>query len=362
MIEVSLEIAVRLQAPLAKPVYGSAGQIMLQKSNIITASYAKKLQQLGVYSVHIDGGKDKGSEPVVCDVVRQRAAKVLGTLTLNQKAEVKEIIEKILSDILYFKGTTDNISNISTHDGYTFTHSIDVCILAISIGYQMNFRQSTLLEIGTGALLHDVGKLKIPSPLINKLGKFEDEEFALMQNHSAIGYELIKNHPQVSNRAAIMVLEHHERYDGSGYPAKKTGVNIHMFSAICAVADVYNAMITNRCYRKAHAPHEAYEYILGLGNTHFEFKVVEAFAKCVSPYPKGMAVRISDGNIAWVMDNKTEHPYLPLVVYANDDKDRQVNLYKEGKTIIGAVSPEELEKLGVIGKEYGFSCIVEGVA
>jgi len=361
MIEVPLGVAVRLQATLAKPVYGQAGQVMVQKDRVVTAMYAERLQQMGISSVYINGGKAEDGERVVCEIVRQRAAKVINTLTFNQKTEIKEIIEKILSDILYYKGTLDNVSNISTHDGYTFTHSVDVCILALSIGYQMGFTKSSLLEIGTGALLHDVGKLSVPSILINKVERFSDEEFELMQNHTVAGYNLIKSHPQVSERAAQMVLQHHERYDGSGYPHKKSGRDIHSFSSICAVADVYSAMITNRCYRNAHPPHEVYEYVLGLGNAKFDFKVVQAFAMCVSPYPKGMAVYVSDGRIAWVTGNKTEHPYLPNVIYADDDQNRQVNLHKEGKTVRGTVPYDKIEKLEQEVGRQGFTCILGGV-
>lgn len=346
MIEVPLDIAVKSKAPLEKPIYGKSGQVLLQAGVSLTREYAERLKKMGIYSVYIQGGKIR-SNPVVCEKVRNRAIQVLKSMvkSRNENVDVLSVVNDILEDVLNMKGIVDNMLSISTYDGYTFSHSIDVCALAMSIGIQMGYSRSALMEIGMGALLHDIGKIKISEYIINKPGRLDEHEFEEVKKHPELGYKLIKNHPQLTDRSITMVLEHHERWDGSGYPRKKKGREIHWFSSICGVADVYSAMVSNRCYRKAYPHHEVYEMILGLGDTHFDFEIVKAFAKCVVPYPRGILVYTSDGRIAQVTNNNLGHPYLPGVVFLDDDSNQEVDLSKAGLTIKRTISPEEIESL-----------------
>lgn len=346
MIEVPLDIAVKSKAALEKPIYGKSGQILLQAGVVLTREYADRLKKMGIYSVYIQGGRVR-SNPVVCEKVRSRAIQVLRSMvqSKNEKIDVLSVVNEILQDVFKMKGIVDNMLSISTYDGYTFSHSVDVCALAMSIGIQMGFQRSALMEIGMGALLHDIGKIKISEYIVNKPGRLDEHEFAEIKKHPELGYNIIKNHPQITDRSIAMVLEHHERWDGSGYPHKKKGNNIHWFSGICGVADVYSAMVSNRCYRKAYPHHEVYEMVLGLGDTHFDFEIVQAFAKCVVPYPSGILVYTSDGRIAQVTNNNLEHPYLPGVVFLDDDSNEEVDLSKAGITIKRPISLDEIESL-----------------
>ncbi|MCR3921139.1 MAG: HD-GYP domain-containing protein [Firmicutes bacterium] len=346
MLEVSLDVAVRSKLKLAKPVYGASGQIMLQKGVVLTASYARGLRKFGFYSVFVEGGKVDVHSPVR-EVVRSRASKVLYAFTQgsSHNINVRESAALILDDVLALGGVLDNINSLSLYDGYTFAHSIDVSILSIAIASEMGYGRRILLEIAMGALLHDIGKIKIPQNTINKIGKLTDDEMTDVKNHTLIGYELAKSHPQLSKRSTTMILEHHERYDGSGYPHGKRDRDINLSSVICGISDVYNAMTTNRCYRKAYPAHEVYQYILGLGNTHFDYSTVQAFAKVIMPYPKGRMVRISDGRIAQVAENSSGHPYLPLVIFLEEETYTPVDLYKEGLTIKEPLTNEEVEAL-----------------
>lgn len=346
MLEVSLEVAVKGKLKLAKPVYGTAGQIMLQKGVVMTPNYAKSLRKLGFHSVYVEGGKVDVHSPVR-ETVRCRANKVLYALTQGsvKSDDLREAAALILEDVMALDGVLDHVRTISTHDGYTFAHSIDVSILSLAIAAEMDYSRPTLLEIGMGALLHDVGKIKLPQNTIKKAGKLTHEEMVKIKTHPLIGYDLVHGHQQISLRSKTMILEHHERYDGTGYPHAKQGADIHPFSVICGVADVYNAMTTTRSYRKAFPPHEVYEYILGLGNTHFEFSAVKAFSKVIMPYPKGSMVRLSDGRVAQVAENSSGHPYLPVVVFLDDDTNTQVDLYENGLMIKEPLTSEEVEKL-----------------
>ncbi len=344
MIQVPVEIALKSGAKLAKPIYGASGQILLRDGVVLDKRYAGRLQSLGIQSVFIEGGKVKVDEPIAAEV-RIKAARALSSVGRGHinKVNLCSIVSEILEDVLSLRGIVDSLSSISTYDGYTYTHSVEVCVIAMSIGLQLGYKRHTLLELGIGGLLHDVGKLKIPYHIISKPGTLNKKELDLVKNHPVLGYEMVKNHSQVSNRSAAMVLEHHERWDGSGYPDGKAGKGIHHFSAICGVADIYNAMTTARSYRPSYPPHEVYELILGLGSTHFDYDVIKAFARCIVPYPRGSLIRTSDLRIAQVVSNDTEHPYLPVVVFLDDPEDKEVNLLAAGLTVKSAVTLEEKE-------------------
>ncbi len=341
---IPLDVAVRQKARLGRPVYGSAGQVLLQQGIVIRESYAKKLRALGISSVHIESEHDEQVEEPVSVNLRIQAAQALKAFGRGEgaKVNIEDLIENIMQDILAFDGIIENMSNIGTYDGYTFVHSIDVCVLAISIGIQLGFSRERLLELGIGALLHDVGKLKVPHNIINKPDKLSDWEFDLVKMHSAHGVVIVKNHKQVNERSTRIILEHHERWDGSGYPHAKMKDDIHRYSVICGIADVYNAMVTDRPYRRGFPSHEVYELLLGAGDSHFEFKVVKAFSRCVVPYPKGSLVMVSDGRAAKVVSSDPDHPYLPIVCFLG--KDEEVSLLQNKLVVKELLPPEEVEQ------------------
>jgi HD-GYP domain-containing protein (c-di-GMP phosphodiesterase class II) len=347
LIQVPLEIAAKSGAPLAKPIYGAMGQILLRAGTILDKRYIPKLKYLGIHNVYINGGKVDTDEPISQEI-RHRAAMVLKDISQGENinsVSIADVVNNILDDILGLRGIIESILNISSYDGYTFMHSIDVCALTMSVGFQLGYQRPSLLEMGIGALLHDIGKLKISPHIINKPEKLNDDEFAEVMKHPKIGYETIKDHKQVSERSAHMVLEHHERFDGTGYPHKKGKQNIHRFSSICGIVDMYSAMITKRCYREAYPPHEVYEMIMGMGDSSFEFKVVQAFSKCILPYPKGTIVLLSNNMVAQVVSNDTGHPYLPTVIMLEPGNDKKNNLVEAKLTIKHVVKPEEMEDL-----------------
>lgn len=347
MIQVPLEIAAKSKVPLAKPVYGTGGQILLCAGTVLEKKYVPRLESLGIHSVYIEGGKVDTDEPI-SQKFRLQAAKSLKIISQGgdvNKVSIADDVNNILNDILSLGGIIESISNISSYDGYTFMHSVDVCALTMCIGFQLGFERHSLLEMGIGALLHDVGKLKIAPHILNKPGKLNDNEYAEIMKHPLLGYEMIKNHKHVSKRSALMVLEHHERFNGRGYPLRKNGEGVLFFSSICGTVDVYSAMITNRCYREGYPAHEAYELILGMGDSDFDFKVVQAFSRCIRPYPKGTIVRLSDNRIAQVISNDTGHPYLPTVIMLTPKDDAKINLLEAKLTIKHAVKPEDMEEM-----------------
>ncbi|MGB4412147.1 MAG: HD-GYP domain-containing protein [Atribacterales bacterium] len=308
---------------LKSPVYNNRGELLLNAGCVLTEKYINALKRVGVLAVHIRGAGDLDIEEannalsnevkieaLVCvqNFIEQNMTKKNYKLLVSS---VKNIVDEILSG----KVPVGGLAEISAYDSYTYTHSVDVCALSIAIGYQMDFSRDTLIGLGTGSLLHDLGKTRVPIKILNKPGKLTDEEFAEIKKHPTIGYEMLCYgfDEVVEPETSRILLNHHERYDGNGYPRGLKGNELFDLDMICGVSDMYNAMTTDRVYRKALPYSEAYEMLLGSIGTYFSMEVVQAFARAVEPYPIGTLVEMSDGRRACVVDNNPAMPTRPVI-------------------------------------------------
>ncbi|MCT4620849.1 MAG: HD-GYP domain-containing protein [Marinisporobacter sp.] len=289
---------------LAKTIYGNDGQVLLSSGVNLRESYIQKLKKIGISSLYIDTREtaDIVIEDVICEQNRFEAKNIIRT-TMNdvykgRSIETKEIfnaVSNILDDLLGNKDIMLNLSDIKAADDYTFGHSVNVCVLSLVTGIAMGYNRERLEKLGVGAVLHDIGKIAIPIDILNKPGKLTDTEYKIIQEHPRLGYEIVKKHPSISSLSAMVVLTHHERYDGTGYPLGKKGEEIYEFSRIVAIADVYDALTSDRVYKKKALPHEAIEYLIAMGNNQFDGDIVKKFIQHVAPYPVGTIVRLSTG-------------------------------------------------------------------
>lgn len=357
-----LKIPVKFLLPgmkLARPVYGRNGEMLLKKGAVLTANYIMALRKCGVLAVEVEGPLrlDRDYQKLLEDEVRSDAMNAIREWCEAKKKEgvrkMVEVVEHIVEEILAGKEVIGNLTEICSADVYTYAHSVDVCVLSLTVGVKLGYKKEDLTKLGVGGLLHDLGKARVPPEILNKPGKLTPEEFREIKKHPAYGYKMVlESGNGIDPRSAAVILNHHERYDGTGYPRGLKGDEIDEMSAICAVADVYNAITTDRVYRKAHPPHEAYEMIMASGNFMFSMKVVDAFLKCVLPYPPGSVVRLSDGTIAVVLQVNRSFPFRPLLkaLYSGEELD----LMKEHNLVIaGILSPEEVRELLVGGGVAG---------
>ncbi len=211
--------------------------------------------------------------------------------------------------------------NVSVYDDYTYKHSLNVMFLAISVGRTMGYSKEQLRDLAIGALFHDIGKLFIPKNILLKPASLTDPEVTVMQEHSCKGFEFLREYTDLSAIIRIVSLDHHEKWDGTGYPNGKKGEEIHPYGRIVAVCDVFEALTANRPYREEIPLSEAREYILGGGGTYFDYSVVKAFASTVNPYPVGCFVKLSDGREGLVKDTNWDYFTRPVVeVHYEDGK------------------------------------------
>lgn len=336
---------------LARPVYGRNGEMLLKKGAVLTANYIIALKRCGVLTVEVEGPLklDRDYQEFLEDEVRSNTMSTVREWCETKKREgirrMVEVVEHIIEEILAGKEVMRNLTEICSADVYTYAHSVDVCVFSLAVGVKLGYKKEDLIKLGVGSLLHDLGKTRVPPEILNKPGRLTPEEFHEIKKHPVYGYKIaLESGNGIDPRSATIILNHHERYDGKGYPRGLKGDEIDEMSAICAVADVYNAMTTDRVYRKAYPPHEAYEMIMASGNLMFSMKVVDAFLKCVLPYPPGSVVRLSNGATAVVLQVNRSFPFRPLLKILGSGE--ELDLMKEHSIVIaGILGPEEAGKL-----------------
>jgi HD-GYP domain-containing protein (c-di-GMP phosphodiesterase class II) len=189
----------------------------------------------------------------------------------------------------------------------------------------MSYSRNMLIDLGVGSLLHDLGKTKIPIEILNKNGKLTDEEYSIIKKHPELGYKIVQNVKEVNERARAIILEHHERVDGKGYPYGLTGDKISKFSKIACISDVYDAIVSDRVYRKGFAANEAYEFVLGGGGSFFDFDLVNVFRNNFSIYPLGVCVKLSNGIEGFVVGHNKGFTDRPVVRVLYDEYGNRIN-------------------------------------
>ncbi len=194
---------------------------------------------------------------------------------IESKKGISSIVDMIISD----EETSHCILKITQHDFYTYTHSINVGILSVSIAKKLygNSSEHDMQELGAGFFLHDLGKTRVSPAIINKPGRLTDDEMAEMRTHPYQSYKILEETEQLSKTAAVIAMQHHEREDGTGYPRRLKGDQIHEYGRICSIADVYDALTAERSYKKAFTPFEALRIMKEEMLGHFHKDIFEKF-------------------------------------------------------------------------------------
>lgn len=261
---------------------------------------------------------------------------------------VEKVTSDILDNILGDDEAALNLLNIQDFDDYTYTHSVNVAAISLLIGSKMGLSKKDIMTLGQGALMHDLGKIKTPIEILNKASKLTDEEFLIMKNHAKQTHEILTENHGMASEIINAAGQHHEKYDGSGYPFGYKGEKIDYLARIISIADVYDALTTSRVYRKALLPAEAIKIIIAGSGTHFDAMMITTFLKTVSMYPVGTYVRLNTGEIAVVKKVEPGNLITPeVLVISGEDKKRLAEPYMikliqdKRKFITGAIAVHE---------------------
>lgn len=237
------------------------------------------------------------------------ATKLVGTMMtdirLGKQIEVEQcepLVENIIDSIFRVPGALLPLAQVKTQDEYTFQHSVSVAALSVAFGRALDLPREEIKQLALGGLLHDVGKAKVPLVILNKPGKLTDEEFGVMKRHARASAELLEKTPGVSEIALKAAAEHHERYDGTGYPRGLKGDEISLHGQMLAIVDVYDAITSLRIYHKGMPPTEALRKMFEWSKFHFNPRLVQAFIKGIGIYPAGSLVRMESGRMGIVRE------------------------------------------------------------
>lgn len=206
-----------------------------------------------------------------------------------------------------------DIGALKVSDEYTFKHSVDVAAMAMIIGKKHGLSDQEVREIGISGLLHDVGKSKIPGEILNKPARLTDDEFEIMKQHTVYGYHILKEKDQFSQSILMGVLQHHEKINGTGYPLGITGDKMHVYAKIISLADIYDALVTERSYKKGFSQRDAVEMIMAM-TAELDIDAMKSFLGSVILYPVDSIVSLSNGEKAKVVSNNPEYILRPTVV------------------------------------------------
>jgi HD-GYP domain-containing protein (c-di-GMP phosphodiesterase class II) len=309
----------------------------------LTTAMGKRLAQRGVRAVWIADDLGEGVVPnqPVPDEVRRATERAVSDCFAATRAlagdsrglpdaaleQLQTAAASIVQALDECPAATLAFDDLATADSYTYTHSVRVATLGLVLGQHIYRRDGwvdwrgdqrhdrvaeRMTHLGLGLLLHDIGKLAIPETILNKAGKLTAEEWKLIKSHPQAGASLVSG-KGLSPLSICIVRDHHERWDGLGYPAGKKDTQTHQFARIAAVADVYDAVTADRPYKAGSAPHVGVNVIREGAGTQFDPAIAEHFRHVVMPYPVGHTITMPDGSPAVVAHVEADQPDYPIV-------------------------------------------------
>jgi len=247
---------------------------------------------------------------------RQCVDSIMASVSKDKEIDidkVRKVVKDVVDSIIRNPDALVCMTQLKMRDEYTAQHSLNVCILALTLGRHLGMDVDSLNMLGTGALLHDIGKLRTPLEILNKPDKLDEEEFDRIKQHPQEGHNILTKIPGMPNIVSEIALSHHEREGGQGYPNGLTGDRISFWSKLVSIVDVYDAITSDRCYHKGMSPTEALTRLYGWRGTDFAPDLVEQFIQCLGIYPIGSIVELNTAEVAIVITNEPRNRLQPKI-------------------------------------------------
>ncbi len=325
---------------LAKTLYNTNGNVLLRKGTTITQSLIGKIKASDINTLYIDDGYSNVEiEDVIKPEIKNAALKTIKTAFSSIQGDIqkeldqsrplhkrlktkvmdkyignfKNISDLIIEDLMASHNLLINVIDIKHISDYEYEHSLHVAVLALITGMELRLNRHDLYCLFIGAILHDLGKVFLDINLLNRGDEKSEGDNEIYQTHTNDGYDYLKENHGLSATSKIVVLQHHEHFDGSGFPLGTSGNNIHKFSRIVSICNTYDKMTSESSNSPAIPPNEVIEYIMGGAGTLFDFDIATTFVRKINPYPIGTLLDLSNKKTAVVIDTNTNYPMRPVI-------------------------------------------------
>lgn len=316
---------------LGKQIYDESGRVLLSAGVKLIPYYIERIKGLGIYSVYIDDDISKNViiEESISDKTRQMSKHAVKEMIEGYCREgktnnnsVMNSVNSVIEDVLSNKNVLINVAEISASDDNIYSHSVNVCVLATIIGTHMGYGMSKLNDIATGALLHDIGKIKIMNDkaILAEYKNKEELDKYIECMHPKVGYEVLGEQRTWNAYVKVAALMHHERNDGSGYPLKLRGDEINQIAKIISICDVFENLISGRNTGERKAVYEVIEYLIAMSNIYFDEEMVRKFTANIAAFPTGSSVILSTKEKGLVIKQNNTMTMRPVVkvIYDKD--------------------------------------------
>jgi HD-GYP domain-containing protein (c-di-GMP phosphodiesterase class II) len=315
---------------VAKPIFQENGNVLLGEGVELNDRYIDRLFNLGIDFLFIEDGltADLIPEDTIRDETRKQAVDTIyktmnsfkdqtvtkgRTIAPDMGRNFRAVFGQIMQDLSSRPNMLVNLTSIHAMDAYLFQHSFNVAVLAGIMGIAKGFNRNQLEELGIGALLFDIGMTKMPPKLLANKGSLSAEERTLLHSHAKDGFDILRKYHDISIVSAHCALQHHERFNGSGYPRGLKESEIHMYAQIVGLADTFDALTSPRPYRKRYTASEAIEFLFAAGGTFFDLELIKLFCKHISIYPISTSLLLSTGQVGVVSENNELAVHRPRV-------------------------------------------------
>ncbi|MBP2643782.1 MAG: rpfG 14 [Firmicutes bacterium] len=312
---------------LGRPLYSDDGQVLLSENTTLTVPLIQRLSEVGFATLYIKEPIVDEEENVLSLLSEQRIfsqahAQILQVLEdIFEKVrrfqevpieDIEKIADESVNRLVKEAGIIRHLNDLKSTDDYTFVHSLNVGILSGVIGKWMGYTGKRLKDLIMTGLLHDIGKTQIPLEILNKPGRLTEEEMNIMQEHATLGFEMVKK-TGAPKDILLGIWQHHERLNGEGYPFQLTDDEICPYARIVAVADMYDAMTSDRVYRQATNLFKAIEEVFSQMFGKLDPEVTTTFLYHLKDSLVGYIVRLSDGSEARVIHLDRDRALRPIV-------------------------------------------------
>ena len=319
----------------ARNVHSAEGRLLVTKDTVLSEAMVANIQKTSLGSIYVRNPlfQDIEAEEVVTEDNRRKAVMALkSAVTGYQKTKVldiqplKKVLRELVVEIIRNRDSMIHQLDMRTYQDYIYAHSVNTCVLSVLIAVNLDYPEGKLTDLALGTMLHDIGMMMLPDALLMKMGNLTPEESKQVQQHPEDGFNILRTVREIPITVAHIAYQHHERVDGKGYPRNLTADKILEFAKVAAVADTFDALVSDRPYRKGMVPHEAYEVMMALADSYVDRDILHLFLTHVAIYPVGAVVQLDNGQhgvVTKVLPRLQTRPQVRLLT------DQQGNLLSE---------------------------------